>query len=81
MGWSTVTLVNEVSWFNTFTATVFAGIPRIGRPWVLTTEPSGSLKCRYTTFPMIFVKGVLIGGAADLDRLIDSGELARMLAP
>ena len=35
----------------------------------------------WPTFPMIFVKGVLIGGAADLDRLIDSGELARMLAP
>ena len=34
----------------------------------------------WPTFPMIFVKGVLIGGATDLDRLIDSGELARMLA-
>jgi glutaredoxin-related protein len=35
----------------------------------------------WPTFPMIFVKGVLIGGASDLQRLIDSGELARMLAP
>ena len=35
----------------------------------------------WPTFPMIFVKGVLIGGATDLDRLLDSGELARMLAP
>jgi len=35
----------------------------------------------WPTFPMIFVKGVLIGGAADLERLIDSGELARLLAP
>jgi monothiol glutaredoxin len=34
----------------------------------------------WPTFPMIFVKGVLIGGATDLERLIDSGELARMLA-
>ena len=34
----------------------------------------------WPTFPMIFVKGVLIGGAADLDRLIESGELARMLS-
>jgi len=34
----------------------------------------------WPTFPMVFVKGVLIGGAADLERLIDSGELARMLA-
>ena len=34
----------------------------------------------WPTFPMIFVKGVLIGGATDLEQLIDSGELARMLA-
>ncbi len=34
----------------------------------------------WPTFPMIFVKGVLIGGATDLDRLIASGELARMLS-
>lgn len=33
----------------------------------------------WPTFPMVFVKGVLIGGAADLRRLIDSGELDRML--
>jgi glutaredoxin-related protein len=29
---------------------------------------------------MVFVKGILIGGASDLDRLIQSGELQRMLA-
>ena len=34
----------------------------------------------WPTFPMIFVKGVLIGGANDLNKLIESGELARMLA-
>jgi monothiol glutaredoxin len=34
----------------------------------------------WPTFPMIFVTGVLIGGAEDLRRLIDSGELKRMLA-
>ena len=34
----------------------------------------------WTTFPMVFVKGVLIGGASDLAALIDSGELSRMLA-
>jgi monothiol glutaredoxin len=34
----------------------------------------------WPTFPMVFVKGVLIGGATDLERLIDSGELARLLA-
>ena len=33
----------------------------------------------WPTFPMIFVKGVLIGGASDLERLQESGELARML--
>ena len=34
----------------------------------------------WPTFPMIFVKGVLIGGATDLERLIESGELARLTA-
>jgi len=34
----------------------------------------------WPTFPMVFVKGVLIGGASDLAALIDSGELSRMLA-
>jgi glutaredoxin-related protein len=29
----------------------------------------------WTTFPMVFVKGVLVGGAQDLERLIASGEL------
>lgn len=33
----------------------------------------------WPTFPMVFVKGVLVGGASDLARLIDSGELQRML--
>ena len=33
----------------------------------------------WETFPMIFVKGVLIGGFTDLQKLIDSKELARML--
>ena len=34
----------------------------------------------WPTFPMVFVKGVLVGGAGDLDRLIASGELKKMLA-
>jgi monothiol glutaredoxin len=34
----------------------------------------------WPTFPMIFVKGILIGGAHDLKRLVDSGELAQILA-
>jgi len=29
----------------------------------------------WPTFPMVFVKGVLIGGAEDLERLIAKGEL------
>jgi glutaredoxin-related protein len=29
----------------------------------------------WPTFPMVFVKGVLVGGANDLERLIASGEL------
>jgi monothiol glutaredoxin len=34
----------------------------------------------WPTFPMVFVKGMLIGGADDLAKLIDSGELRRLLA-
>ena len=34
----------------------------------------------WPTLPMVFVKGVLVGGADDLARLIDSGELKRLLA-
>ncbi len=34
----------------------------------------------WPTFPMVFVDGVLIGGAHDLQRLIDSGELKTLLA-
>jgi monothiol glutaredoxin len=33
----------------------------------------------WQTFPMVFVKGTLVGGATDLARLIDSGELKRLL--
>jgi monothiol glutaredoxin len=34
----------------------------------------------WPTFPMVFVKGVLVGGASDLAKLVASGELAKMLA-
>lgn len=34
----------------------------------------------WPTFPMIFVKGVLIGGFQDLQRLVDAGELTALLA-
>ena len=33
----------------------------------------------WPTFPMVFVKGTLVGGASELERLIESGELKRML--
>jgi glutaredoxin-related protein len=33
----------------------------------------------WPTFPMVFAKGVLIGGYDDLKRLVDSGELKRFL--
>lgn len=34
----------------------------------------------WPTFPMVFVRGQLVGGASDLQHLIDRGELARLLA-
>ena len=33
----------------------------------------------WPTFPMVFVKGTLVGGADDVIRLIESGELKKML--
>ena len=33
----------------------------------------------WPTLPMVFVKGNLIGGADDLKRLLDNGELKRLL--
>jgi monothiol glutaredoxin len=33
----------------------------------------------WQTFPMIFVKGTFIGGASDLQKLLESGELQRLL--
>lgn len=33
----------------------------------------------WPTFPMVFVRGTLVGGADDLRRLIDIGEMRRML--
>lgn len=34
----------------------------------------------WPTFPMVFVKGTLVGGSSELRALIESGELKRMLA-
>jgi monothiol glutaredoxin len=33
----------------------------------------------WPTFPMVFVRGTLVGGAAELDKLIASGELKALL--
>ncbi len=40
-------------------------------------RPRSALKMwtGWPTFPMVFVKGVLIGGASDLQRLLEAGEL------
>jgi glutaredoxin-related protein len=35
----------------------------------------------WPTFPMIFIRGVLVGGANDLNALIASGELKQMVSP
>lgn len=44
-------------------------------------RPRGALKAwsGWPTFPMVFVKGSLIGGAQDLEKLIASGEIKRLL--
>ncbi len=34
----------------------------------------------WPTFPMVFVKGTLVGGATDVERLLASGELQQLLA-
>ena len=45
-------------------------------------RPRSALKMwsGWPTLPMVFVKGILVGGADDLKRLNDSGELKRLLA-
>lgn len=34
----------------------------------------------WPTFPMVFVQGILVGGASELQQLINSGEFTNMLA-
>ena len=38
------------------------------------------MRSGWPTFPMVFVKGVLVGGAMDLKKLAASGELNKLLA-
>ncbi len=44
-------------------------------------RPRNALKMwtGWPTFPMVFVKGTLVGGADEVTRLIGSGELKRLL--
>jgi len=44
-------------------------------------KPRSALKMwtGWPTFPMVFVRGVLVGGAQETRKLIDSGELKRLL--
>ena len=44
-------------------------------------KPRGALKMwtGWQTFPMIFVRGQFVGGKQDLEKLMKSGELAKML--
>jgi glutaredoxin-related protein len=44
-------------------------------------RPRSALKlwAGWPTFPMVFVRGVLVGGAQETQKLIDSGELKRLL--
>ncbi len=34
----------------------------------------------WPTFPLVFLKGTFVGGASDLQKLIESGELKKLLA-
>jgi monothiol glutaredoxin len=44
-------------------------------------RPRSALKMwtGWPTFPIVFVKGILVGGASELQALIDSGEMKAML--
>ena len=46
-------------------------------------RPRSALKMwtGWPSFPMVFVKGTLVGGFSDLRALIDCGELKKLLAP
>jgi glutaredoxin-related protein len=35
----------------------------------------------WPTLPMVFINGTLVGGAQDLQRLVDSGEFTALTAP
>ena len=74
---------------NPFPAKARKALDAIGQPYryleygsyVSMWRPRSALKMwtGWPTFPMVFVKGTLVGGYSDLKALIDSGELKAML--
>lgn len=74
---------------NPFPAKARKALEAIGQPFKYLEygsyfgmwRPRSALKMwtGWPTFPMVFVKGVLVGGASELQALIDSGELKAML--
>ena len=74
---------------NPFPAKARKALDAIGQPfryleygsYFSTWRPRSALKMwtGWPTFPMVFVQGVLVGGASELQALIDSGELKTML--
>ncbi len=75
---------------NPFPRMACKALDEIGQPYHLLSYGSyfGDWRRRlalkmwtgWPTLPMVFVKGTLVGGAADLKALIASGELKAMLA-
>ena len=75
---------------NPFPAKARKALDAIGQPYrylgygsyFSIWRPRSALKMwtGWPSFPMVFVKGTLIGGYSDLQALIDSGELKTMLA-
>jgi glutaredoxin-related protein len=74
---------------NPFPAKARKALEAIGQPFKYLEygsylgmwRPRSALKMwtGWPTFPMVFVKGVLVGGSSELQALIDSGELKAML--
>ena len=74
---------------NPFPAKARKALDAIGQPYKYLGygsylgewRPRSALKMwtGWPSFPMVFVKGTLVGGYSDLQALIDSGELKKML--
>jgi len=75
---------------NPFPAKARKALDAIGQPYkylgygsyFAEWKPRSALKMwtGWPTFPMVFVKGMLVGGYADLQALIDSGQFKKMVA-